>query len=104
MVGDRGGKNRPASQLSPLLHKIGAAYNGYRKSLMQFVPEAVEVGQQTGAPEELHKCASAPVEQLFTPLSVAYVKNAFWDEVGINQAQATTVGVERDYPRGTRVL
>ena len=104
MVGGRGGKNRPASQLSPLLHKIGAAYNGYRKSLMQFVPEAVEVGRQTGAPEELHKCASVPVDQLFTPLSVAYVKHAYWDEVGINQAQATVVGVERDYPRGTRVL
>lgn len=104
MMGGPSEKSRPASQLSPLLHKIGSAYAGYRRQLMQFVPEAVELGRRTPDVEELHKCASVPVDQFFTPLSVAYLKNAFWDEVGVNTGTGPVAGVERVYPRGTRVL
>lgn len=72
------------SHSSELLRKIGAAYNGYRDSLMQFVPEAQDLIEASTSPLDatLHKLAEVSAEELFTPLSVQYLTHAFMDELG----------------------
>lgn len=67
---------------SDVLRKISAAYNDYRASLVDLVPHAQTLLGSSGSSGELQKWASAPVEQVFSPLSVAYIKTAFLDEVG----------------------
>lgn len=76
-----GGK-KPTSHPSELLRKIGSAYNGYRESLMQVVPHSQDMIEAATAPHdrELRKLASVSAEELFTPLSYAYLSTAF-DEV-----------------------
>lgn len=76
-------KKQRSSLSSGLLHKIGAAYNGYRRLAMDMVAHAQDL-LITAAPADgaLMKIASAPVETVFTPLSVAYLKTAFLDEMG----------------------
>jgi hypothetical protein len=34
--------------------------------------------------DDLYKVASAPVDDVFTPLSVAYLQDAFWNEVPVS--------------------
>lgn len=72
-----------SSHPSELLRKIGAAYNSYRASLMEFVPSAQSMieAATTAADVELRKLAGASAEELFTPLSFNYMKKAFRDEV-----------------------
>ena len=81
-----GGSNHPplskhSSLSSPLLNKMGAAYSGYRRSLMDFLAQTPSTLAHVGDAETA-KLASAPVSDLFTPLSYDYFKNAFLDEVG----------------------
>ena len=79
-----------SSHSSGLLHKIGAAYNAYRADLMNLVAHAQDL-VASAAPEpsgHLHKIASASVDSVFTPLSVCYFKQAFWDEVGVTSPNA----------------
>jgi hypothetical protein len=75
---------KDTSHSSELLRKIGAAYNGYRDSLMQFVPEAQDLIEASTSPSDatLRKLAGVPAEELFTPLSVQYLTHAFLDELG----------------------
>jgi hypothetical protein len=91
-------KSKAASSLSPeVLRKIGAAYNSYRQNVMNLIPESQSMLSQSGLRDmDLAKVASAPVGKLFTPLSAAYFKLAFQDEVG--SFPATGAGVERGYP------
>ena len=100
LVTPEGGKEKRAatsSHPSPLLRKIGAAYNTYRAALMDLVPHAQELVASMATPseEQLHKLAGAPVTSVFTPLSVHYLKQAFWDEVGQEKHNAV---VERGFP------
>lgn len=67
---------------SDVLRKISAAYNDYRSSLVDLVPHAQTLLGSVGSNAELQKWASAPVDQVFSSLSVAYIKTAFLDEVG----------------------
>jgi hypothetical protein len=68
---------------SELLNKIGALYNGYRTSLMDFVPHTQELLEASRVVDtRLAKLAAASVEDVFTPLSAFYFKRAFLDEVG----------------------
>jgi hypothetical protein len=81
---DREDNRKQRSSLSSgLLHKIGAAYNSYRRLAMDMVANAQDL-IASAAPSDgaLMKIASAPVEEIFTPLSVAYLKTAFLDELG----------------------
>jgi hypothetical protein len=93
-------KRSSASSLSsPLLRKMAAAYNGYRRGVMELVAHAHELLLSASVPtEQLGKLATAPVETVFTPLSARYLKLAFWDEVA---ARETSSGVETVLPSMT---
>ena len=77
-------RSSASSHPNSLLRKIGAAYNSYRNGLMQLVPHTQELVASMASPseEQLHKLAAAPVDSVFTPLSVCYLQLAFWNEVG----------------------
>ena len=85
----------PSSLSSDVLRKIGAAYNGYRQGVMNLVVEAQDmIGSSALQSADLDKIASASAESFLTPLSAAYFKLAFWDEVAPD--------VERGSPSKTR--
>jgi hypothetical protein len=63
------GRASPSSLPTKLLHKIGSAYSGYRKSLMDFWAE--------DSRPYLEKTAGT-----CSPLSFDYLKHAYWNEVG----------------------
>jgi hypothetical protein len=71
------------SHPSELLRKIGAAYNGYRRGVMDIVANAQEMMSGAISPrdEELRKLSEASAGELFTPLSYQYLDSAFRDEV-----------------------
>lgn len=102
-LGERGDSKSPSSLSTPLLRKISAAYNGYRTQMLDLVAESQnllsrsQVGGGTFA-----KLAHCPVTELFTPLSVIYLRDAFLDEVGGPTSKQAKAGVEREDPRGTR--
>jgi hypothetical protein len=77
-------KKPSSSHSSELLHKMGAAYNGYRHSVMELVASAQNLLASAATPSEesLLKLAACPVEQIFTPLSFHYLRDAFRDEQG----------------------
>jgi hypothetical protein len=87
-------RDKTSSLSTDLLHKIGAAYNDYRHGVMELVASTQDLLASAATPseEELHKLASVPVGELFTPLSFQYLKTAFWDETG------TGSNVERGLP------
>lgn len=68
---------------SDLLDTIGSAYNGYRRGVMDLVAHSQNL-LSSGNDDELYKLGSSSVEELFTPLSVAYLKEAFLDEFGVS--------------------
>ena len=78
------------------MRKIGSAYNGYRKNVMDLVAHSQELMTSEGMPSEGMKLASASVDDVFTPLSVSYLTNAFMDEVGTTEASPSIV--ERGFP------
>lgn len=90
-------EKRATSHSSDLLRKISAAYNGYRQNVMELVANSQELISSAGLPlsADTLKLASAPVEEVFTPLSVSYLKEAFLDEMGCEEK---TSGVERALP------
>lgn len=99
-------KKADASLSSHLLDKIGAAYNGYRSGLMELVANAQELARTTAKPSDFHllKVASAPVDEVFTPLAVTYLKTAHLDELehgdgdGAVKASQAQADVERGLP------
>ncbi len=76
-------KEAQASLSSELLRKIGAAYKGYRRSVMDLVPNAPDLIASTTQDAELLKIAHTPLTEMFTTLSAAYLKTAYYDEVGV---------------------
>jgi intein/homing endonuclease len=66
-----------------LLAKIGSAYNGYRQSVMTLVAHTQDLLAASGTSPELSKLACASPEQIFTPLSVAYLQCAHLDGFGV---------------------
>ncbi len=77
-------EKKSCSSLSlDLLHKIASAYNGYRNGVMTLVANAQNLiaGAAFAGDSDLHKLASLPVEAVFTPLSITYVREAFLDEL-----------------------
>ena len=97
---------RPTSHKSPLLRKIGAAYNGYRKTAMQHLPEAVANFSERTSSDVLAKLAATPVDQLITPLTFAYFQDSFLNEQAEDKTAQATVGRrgEGRSLQGTRVL
>ncbi len=75
------------------LRKMGAAYNGYRQSVMEAVAHTQELLGLAALPAdtELLKLASAPVEEVFTPLAFNYLKYAFADEATFAVTENTVV-------------
>jgi hypothetical protein len=103
------------SHSSELLRKIGAAYNGYRETLMQFVPHAQDLIESSMSQKDnaLHKLAGISAEQLFTPLSFQYLSGAFLNEVPVGtprqavvkiSSYQATAGVQRALPLVTTRL
>ena len=98
-------KKAAASLSSIVLDKIGAAYNGYRSGLMEIVASAQDLMASAARSSDvhLHKIAKAPPAEVFTPLSVAYFKLAYWDEVdgsdtGTVKASQAYADVQRAAP------
>ena len=105
---DKKEKKGSSSHPSPLLRKIGAAYNSYRAQLMDLVAHAQPLIGETAYPyqADLRKLSSAAPEEVFSPLSVAYLQSAFLDEVGPRHESgqyklARPAGVERGFPSKT---
>lgn len=90
-------REKTSSLSSNLLRKIGAAYNGYRKNVMDLVAHSQELMTSAGMPSDGYKLASLPVDVVFTPLSVEYFNNAFMDEVGTSDTEKRS-SVERGAP------
>lgn len=92
------------SHPSDLLRKIGSAYNGYRDSLMQFVPHSQDL-MEALHDAELSKLASVSAEELCTPLSYQYLTSAFLNEVpavvGTGVAKYANASVQRAAPLAT---
>lgn len=93
--GDLGEEKRAASSSlsSTLLRKIAAAYNGYRDEVMELAAHAPELLGSAAMPHDarLSKLSSVSVEEVFTPLSVAYFKLAFLDEFGVCTSSSESV-------------
>jgi hypothetical protein len=66
------------------LDKIGAAYNGYRDAIMDVAASSQGLLTEGSTDEELLKMASVPIEEVFTPLAVAYLQTAYTDEFGVS--------------------
>jgi hypothetical protein len=92
------GKQRRArapSHSKDLLDKIGAAYTGYRRDVMELVAHSQHLLGATGSTGTLQKLSSVPVDAAFTPLSVAYLKYAYADEYGAEVAGSLETGGSR---------
>ena len=81
MGGKQGSVVPASSHNSGLLRKIGAAYNGYRQGVMSLVTSAQPLLASTGESGELCKMAAVATEELFTPLSVAYLSQAYFNDL-----------------------
>ena len=95
----------PSSLSMPLLHKISAAYNGYRHEIMNFIPQAQSALSNSSLDEKsLAKLAQVSGDELFTSLSAHYLRDAFFDEVGTtDNCKQANAGVEKGFPsRNTR--
>lgn len=98
-------KKSSSSHSTELLRKIGAAYNTYRGQLMDLVAHSQNLLAEVAYPfqADFRKLSSASPEEIFSPLSVAYIKSAFLDEVGSRRESgqnklAMLAGVERGLP------
>lgn len=103
-------KRASSSHYANLLRKIAAAYNSYREQLMDLASHSQNLigGAAYPGQSELHKLSAAAPEEVFSPLSVAYIQSAFLDEVGSRHDGgkynlAKFACVERGYPSSTTV-
>jgi hypothetical protein len=95
-------KTKGSSSLSSLpLRKMSSAYSEYRHGVMELVPHSQDlIGGIAGRNIDLTKLAVADANSIFTPLSVAYIQDAFLDELPGGSpkiAQAKAI-VERGAP------
>lgn len=86
---------RAPSHSEDLLDKIAAAYNGYRQDVMELVAHSQHLLATSGSSGSLQKLSSAPVEEVFSPLSVAYLKYAYQDEYGTGVGTSFKTGKGR---------
>jgi len=85
-------KKEASSHSSELLRKIGAAYNGYRAQLMGFVANTQDLMDRVTQSEgDLSKLASAEPEQVLTPLSYLYLRDAFLNELVVPKGEEAVV-------------
>lgn len=98
-----------ASSLSQdSLRKMSAAYGDYRRSVMNIVADTQNLIERAAPHKEgeVHKLANAEAEELFTPLTVKYLEEAFCDELpSLDTAKAVVktssrakANVERGFP------
>jgi hypothetical protein len=102
MVGKPAGEQRrSSSHPSSVLHKMGAAYNSYRRDVMELIPNTQNFLSELAGPNssDLRKIAAASASDVFTSLSVAYIQNAFLDEFG----QATQIKLSQAFANVERV-
>ncbi len=83
----------PPSHPSELLRKIGSAYGAYRAQLMDVVTNSQDLIEKTASPrdDELLKVAHASAQEVFTPLSFCYLRDAFLDEAPIAKSAEAVV-------------
>ena len=96
LLASSGGKEKKSSSHpTELLRKIGAAYNGYRQSMLHMVANAQPlIERATDTREtELRKVASVVPEELITPLSFSYLSQAFMDELPVGGTDGVVVDV-----------
>jgi len=81
--GGDGASPKHSARRSELLDKISSAYNGYREQVIDIAAHSSGFMQYFGA-ADMQKMASAEVSEMFTPLTVSYLKDAFLDEFGVS--------------------
>lgn len=86
---------RAPSHSKDLLAKIAAAYNGYRRDVMDLVAHSQHLLSSTGSSGLLQKMASTPVSEVFSPLSVEYLRYAYADEYGTQSGATFKTGGSR---------
>lgn len=86
---------RVPSHSRDLLDKIAAGYNGYRHDVMDLVAHAQHLLSSTGSTGPLQKLSSVPVQDAFTPLSVAYLRYAYDDGYGVSVSSTLGTGGSR---------
>lgn len=93
-------KRGSSSLSSDLLRKISAAYNSYRDQLMELVAHAQDLmGGSSASPVDFRKLSSASPEEVFSPLTVEYIANAFLDERADGfSGKTANADVERGFP------
>lgn len=98
-----------SSLSSDSLRKMGAAYSGYRRGVMNVVSSSQNLIESAALSNEgeMHKLANAEVGALFTPLSVKYLEEAFIDELPlpldtaeavVKTSSQASASVERGFP------
>jgi hypothetical protein len=108
----KGKKNEKTASLSEeLLRKIGGAYDNYRSGVMNLVANTQDLMKSAArkSDAELHKLAAAPVEELITPLSFRYLRDAYTKEAsfafsnqGMVERSSQLPACRGDSPQGTR--
>jgi hypothetical protein len=95
-------KTKGTSSLSSLpLRKMSSAYQEYRHGVMELAPHSQDlIGGIAGRNTDLMKLADADAGSIFTPLSVAYIQDAFLDELpgGSSKVAQAKAVVERGFP------
>ena len=90
----------PASHPSELLRKIGSAYNGYRNRAMELAASTQTLlgSELVSSETELQKFAAAQPEEVITPLSYNYLRDAFMNECAVGVPGAGVVKVSTIRP------
>lgn len=81
---------RAPSHSKDLLDKIAAAYNGYRHDVMELAAHSQHLLASAGTRSPLQKLASVSMGEVFSPLSVAYLRYAYDDEFGTHAHEQTS--------------
>jgi hypothetical protein len=82
---------RAPSHSRELLDKIAAAYNGYRRDVMELAAHSQHLLALT-VDGSFRKLSAAPMHEIFSPLSAAYLKFAYADEFGVSSPSQTGFG------------
>lgn len=88
-----------SSHSSSSLRKMSSAYDNYRHGVLDMVAHSQDLlGELAGEDTHLAKLAAAPADQVFTPLSVAYIQDAFRDGQSETKIAQASAAVERVSP------
>lgn len=69
-----------------LMAKLGSSYSSYRQSAIEMIAHTQDLLRENTTSGELDKLAGVEPEELFTPLSVAYLQLAYMDEFGVSRS------------------